>query len=549
MKKLILSLFIFCSVFAFSQGTIPIPQIIGLPAALASKVDKVMGKSLVADTSIVKLTGVQASAQVNKLEGIQKNGVDLAITGKKVNITVPTTAAEIGAQPAGTYATGTGTAYNSNTGDETLTSIKTKLGAATSVSDGYLKYQDYVKFDGKLSSEVDGSTTNELQTISTTGAAGNITLSNSGGTLNLNVNDADASPTNEIQDLSLSGNILTLSSDAPVDISQATAVQANTAKVSNATHTGDVTGSAALTLVTVNSNIGTFNNVTINAKGLATAGSNVSYEPAFSKNTGFNKNFGTTTGTVLEGRTFGTAANSAVGDFLHNLSVNTNTFSENGISQFNAALPDGIGGYNYGLSMTLKPNDAYAGLQMWAPETDGNGNSGEIYYRTGFNGTKRNWRKIYDDRNLTSSLTTNYIPKWNGSSFVNATAGTDYQLPITLTTNGTSGAATFSGNVLNVPNYDVSGGVNQTQTTVNGSTSGYIVASMPFQTASYKKVVVYLNALTGNVTYTFPVQFLRAPQINTGNAGIAPVTYTATATSLTLVGGTNTIGWITLEGY
>jgi len=45
--------------------------------------------------------------------------------------------------------------------------------------------------------EVDGSTTNELQTISTSGAAGNISLSNGGGTLNLNVNDADASATNE----------------------------------------------------------------------------------------------------------------------------------------------------------------------------------------------------------------------------------------------------------------------------------------------------------------------------------------------------------------
>lgn len=47
--------------------------------------------------------------------------------------------------------------------------------------------------------------------------------------------------------------------------------------VSNATHTGDVTGSTALTLATVNSNIGTFNNVTVNAKGLVTAASNVTY--------------------------------------------------------------------------------------------------------------------------------------------------------------------------------------------------------------------------------------------------------------------------------
>lgn len=47
--------------------------------------------------------------------------------------------------------------------------------------------------------------------------------------------------------------------------------------VTNATHSGDATGATALTLATVNSNIGTYNNITINAKGLATAGSNVAY--------------------------------------------------------------------------------------------------------------------------------------------------------------------------------------------------------------------------------------------------------------------------------
>ena len=36
--------------------------------------------------------------------------------------------------------------------------------------------------------------------------------------------------------------------------------------VTNATHTGDATGSGALTLATVNSDVGTFNNITINAK-------------------------------------------------------------------------------------------------------------------------------------------------------------------------------------------------------------------------------------------------------------------------------------------
>lgn len=58
-------------------------------------------------------------------------------------------------------------------------------------------------------------------------------------------------------------------------------------------YTGDATGSmsvngsanvsTALTLATVNSNVGTFNNVTVNAKGLVTAASNVSYLTSYTE--------------------------------------------------------------------------------------------------------------------------------------------------------------------------------------------------------------------------------------------------------------------------
>ena len=76
-----------------------------------------------------------------------------------------------GKQPAGTYATGSGTASGTNTGDETLATIKTKLGittlsgsntgdettatiktklgAATTTTDGYLTTVDWNTFNGK----------------------------------------------------------------------------------------------------------------------------------------------------------------------------------------------------------------------------------------------------------------------------------------------------------------------------------------------------------------------------------------------------------------
>ncbi|WP_218110665.1 hypothetical protein, partial [Ostreibacterium oceani] len=50
------------------------------------------------------------------------------------------------------------------------------------------------------------------QTLSSDGSAGNLSIED-GNTLTLNVNDADADPTNEIQDLSLTGNNLTITNN------------------------------------------------------------------------------------------------------------------------------------------------------------------------------------------------------------------------------------------------------------------------------------------------------------------------------------------------
>jgi hypothetical protein len=338
MKKQFLILFAFISVLALSQ----VPQ----------RFNKVVVTGDITSPKFIK-TGSNADSV------LLGNGSARAIS------TIKTDTVNL-SNRINAKATGSGTANGTNTGDETLTSIKTKLGAATSVSDGYLKYQDWNIFNSK---------------------------------------------------------------------------------VSNATHTGDVTGSTALTLATVNSNVGTFNNVTINAKGLATAGSNVSYltsitsgqvttalgytpKPTFTENTGFNKPFGTTTGTVLEGRTFGTSANSAVGDFIQNgTGVQAANFNINGSGTF-------------GTGATIKAVMSDVQLVL--------GRTGNVVGDVGLGSNEENYLSLYDmgtystplniartgaatfsstvnstgfllnGNNLTSSLTTNYIPKWNGSSFVNS---------------------------------------------------------------------------------------------------------------------------------
>jgi len=63
------------------------------------KVDKVDGKGLSTNDYTsdekTKLTGIATGAQVNVLEGIQKNGDTVTITNKIANITVPTKTSDI----------------------------------------------------------------------------------------------------------------------------------------------------------------------------------------------------------------------------------------------------------------------------------------------------------------------------------------------------------------------------------------------------------------------------------------------------------------------
>ena len=67
--------------------------------ALSGKVDKIDGKGLSTNdytsNEKTKLANIAAGAQVNVLEGIQKNGTSVTVTNKIANITVPTNTNEL----------------------------------------------------------------------------------------------------------------------------------------------------------------------------------------------------------------------------------------------------------------------------------------------------------------------------------------------------------------------------------------------------------------------------------------------------------------------
>jgi len=67
----------------------------------------------------------------------------------------------------------------------------------------------------------------------------------------------------------------------------------------------------------------------------------------------------------------------------------------------------------YGVAFTIS-TDPYYGWQMYQDY------NGQLHSRSAGNGIWNTWRTIYDSGNLTNNLSTNYIPKWNGSSMVNS---------------------------------------------------------------------------------------------------------------------------------
>ena len=176
------------------------------------------------------------------------------VTGTYPNFTVTSTEADGSASNEGILGVGAGSGTTA-----TITTNTTTGNAVTIAGAGIVAITETTGSNGGTititGTEADGSTTNELQTLST--ATNTVTLSNSGGsftiagagintastsgsTITITGTEVDGSTTNEIQDLSLSGQTLSLSSDATTVTLPVIAVSAGTG-ISTSSSGGTVT--------------------------------------------------------------------------------------------------------------------------------------------------------------------------------------------------------------------------------------------------------------------------------------------------------------------
>jgi len=146
---------------------------------------------------------------------------------------------------------------------------------------------------------------------------------------------------------------------------------------------------------------------------------------------------------------------------------------------------------------------------------------------------------------LAVTTTLSGVLKGTGSGFTAATAGTDYQAPITLTTTGTSGAATLIGNTLNIPQYSGGGGSGTVTSVAQTFTGGIVsVAGSPITTSGTLALTVAgtsggIPYFSSGTTWASSSALAANSLMIGGGAGLAPSTIT-TGTGVVTALGVNT---------
>lgn len=143
---------------------------------------------------------------------------------------------------------------------------------------------------------------------------------------------------------------------------------------------------------------------------------------------------------------------------------------------------------------------------------------------------------------ITISTTVTGLLKGNGTAISAAVANTDYQSPITLTTTGSSGAATFNGTTLNIPQYvatgDVVGPASATDNAIArfDTTTGKLIQNSTVTIADTTGVIAGTQGVTisGATSGTLLIKSAAVSGTNT-------ITFPAGTTDFSATGGTSRV--------
>ncbi len=143
---------------------------------------------------------------------------------------------------------------------------------------------------------------------------------------------------------------------------------------------------------------------------------------------------------------------------------------------------------------------------------------------------------------ITISTTVTGLLKGNGTAISAAIANTDYQSPINLTTTGSSGAATFNGTTLNIPQYvatgDVVGPASATDNAIArfDTTTGKLIQNSTVTIADTTGVIAGTQGVTisGATSGTLLIKSAAVSGTNT-------ITFPAGTTDFSATGGTSRV--------